>query len=64
MTTVPRTPVAAAAGGLDTGGEDTGGGLDAGLDAGAEATGLDGGRLNGCGLLAPASGLDAAADGE
>jgi hypothetical protein len=57
-TTVPRTPEATAAGGLDTGGgetsgEDTGGELDTGLDAGGEP-GLAGGRLNTCGLLTPA----------
>ena len=56
-TTVPCTPEVTVAGGLDTGGGDTGGddtgaALDAGLDGGGEP-GLDGGRLNGCGLLTP-----------
>ena len=51
-TTVPRTPEATAAGGLDTGGDETGGELDTGLDGGNEA-GLAGGRLNACGLLTP-----------
>lgn len=53
-TTVPRTPEATAAGGLDTGGEESGA-EEAGLDAGAEGAGLEGGRLNACGLLAPAA---------
>jgi hypothetical protein len=38
--------------------------LDAGLDAGAEATGLDGGGLNACGLLTPGNALDACAVGD
>lgn len=62
-TTVPRTPEAA--GGLDTGGEDTGAGLDTGVDAGAEDAGLAGGGLKACGLLTPAgNGLDADSVGE
>ncbi len=57
-TTVPWTPDATEAGGLDkggaeTGGDDTGAALDTGLDAGGDDPGLAGGRLNGCGLLAP-----------
>lgn len=60
---MPWTPEATAAGGLDTGGDETGGEdtaapldtglLDTGLDAGGEDVGLDGGRLNARGLLAP-----------
>jgi hypothetical protein len=73
-TTVPRTPEAA--GGLETGGDDTGGDdtggddtggalasgpLGTGLDAGGDP-GRDGGRLNACGLLTPATALDPASD--
>ena len=60
---MPWIPDASPAGGLDTGGLDAGGeeaggddsgaALDTGLEGGGEDPGLDGGRLNGCGLLTP-----------
>jgi hypothetical protein len=57
--------VATAAGGLDTGGEESGGGLDTGPDGGAEEAAPDCGGLNACGLLTPAgNALDAAVVGE
>ena len=66
---MPRTPEAAGGletGGDDTGGEETGGALDtgllgAGLVAGGDP-GLDGGRLNSCGLLTLATAFDPAGD--
>lgn len=59
MTTVPCTPAAIDAGGLETGGDEIGGVDDTGAElGGGDDTAGPGGALNGCGLLTSAGGLD------